>query len=106
MSENDWQVGFAKSLGVFLNGRAIPTTNERGEPILDESFYLMFNAHHEPLDFTLPEEKWGTRWAVLLNTVEPGDYMSEEAASAELAASAKLTVQPWSLILLRRTGWE
>ncbi|CAN5708724.1 hypothetical protein BH18ACI5_BH18ACI5_01830 [soil metagenome] len=106
MSEDDWQVGFAKSRGVFLNGRGIPTTNERGEPILDESFYLMFNAHHEPLEFTLPEAKWGTRWAVLLNTVEPGDYTSEESAAAELAAASKFAVQPWSLVLLRRTGWE
>ena len=39
--------------------RAIPTPNERGEPVVDDSFYVMFNAHHEPLEFTLPESKWG-----------------------------------------------
>ena len=50
MSEEDWQAGFAKSLGVFLNGDAIPTANERGERVVDDSFYVMFNAHHEPLD--------------------------------------------------------
>ncbi len=55
MSDDDWRAGFAKSLGVFLNGRAIPSPNERGEPIVDDSFYLMFNAHHEPLEFTLPD---------------------------------------------------
>ena len=63
MSEEDWRAGFAKSLGVFLNGDAIPTPNERGERVVDGSFYVMFNAHHEPLDFTLPEAKWGTRWS-------------------------------------------
>ena len=30
MSDQDWQAGFAKSLGVFLNGNAIPTRDERG----------------------------------------------------------------------------
>ena len=104
MSEDDWRAGSAKSLGVFLNGGAIPSTNERGERVLDDSFYLMFNAHHEPLDFKLPEEKWGTRWAMLLNTVDPADHMSEENSANEPAAGATFTAQAWSLVLLRRTG--
>ena len=45
MSDEDWQAGFAKSLGVFLNGDAIPTRDERGERVVDDSFYVMFNAH-------------------------------------------------------------
>ena len=83
MSEDDWQAGFAKSLGVFLNGRAIPSPNERGERIYDESFYVMFNAGHEPLEFTLPEEKWGTRWRVMINTCEDDDHMSEDDGGEE-----------------------
>ena len=47
MSDGDWQAGFAKSLGMFLNGDAIPTPNERGERVIDDSFYVMFNAHHD-----------------------------------------------------------
>ena len=70
MSDQDWQAGFAKSLGVFLNGRGIPTPNERGEQIVDETFYVMFNSSHEPVEFTLPEAKWGQRWAELLETGE------------------------------------
>jgi glycogen operon protein len=106
MSDNDWQAGFAKSLAVFLNGRAIPTPNERGERIVDESFYVMFNAHHEPLDFTLPEEKWGSKWIVLLNTAEDCDHMTEEEQLVELGAGEKISVQSWSLVMLRRTAWE
>ena len=64
MSEEDWQAGFAKSLAVFLNGDALHSPNERGEPIMDDSYYVMFNAHHELLDFTLPDRKWGKRWAL------------------------------------------
>jgi glycogen operon protein len=102
MSEDDWHVGFAKSLGVFLNGAEIATSNERGEPVRDDSFYVMFNAHHEPLTFRQPEAKWGLEWAVLLNTAEETDHLSEEHVGAEVKAGGELEVAPWSLVLLKR----
>jgi glycogen operon protein len=102
MSEDDWNAAFAKSLGVFLNGRAIPTPNERGEPIVDDSFYVMFNAQHEPVRFTLPEQKWGEHWAVILATQGEDEPMDEEEAAEVHAAGAEVDVQPWSLTLLRR----
>jgi isoamylase len=102
MSEDDWHVGFAKSLGVFLNGAEIATSNERGEPVRDDSFYVMFNAHHEPLTFRLPEAKWGLDWAVLLNTAEATDHLSEEHVGVEVKAGGELEVAPWSLVLLKR----
>jgi glycogen operon protein len=102
MSEEDWQAGFAKSLGVFLNGDGISTPNERGEKIVDDSFYLMFNAHHEPLDFTLPEAKWGKRWLVILNTGDGAAGLRDEKAGPAPEAGASVQVAPWSLVLLRR----
>ena len=106
MSEEDWQAGFAKSLAVFLNGAAIPTMDERGERVVDESFYVMFNAHHEPLEFVLPEAKWGERWTVILDTNEPTDHLDEEEPGSELRAGDRLKVQAWSLVLLRRLAAE
>jgi glycogen operon protein len=103
MSEDDWHVGFAKSLGVFLNGRGIATSNERGEPVRDDSFYVIFNAHHDPLSFRLPEEKWGRKWVVLLNTAEGADHLSEENLGPELDAGGELQMGPWSVVLLKRT---
>jgi isoamylase len=102
MSEDDWRAGFAKSLGVFLNGAEIATSNERGEPVRDDSFYVMFNAHDEPLTFKMPETKWGLTWAVVLNTAEETDHLSEENFGAELEAGGELQVTPWSLVLLKR----
>jgi isoamylase len=102
MSEDDWHAGFAKSLGVFLNGAEIATSNERGEPVRDDSFYVMFNAHDEPLTFKMPETKWGLKWAVVLNTAEGADHLSEEHFGAELDAGGELQVTPWSLVLLKR----
>jgi isoamylase len=102
MSEEDWKAGFAKSLAVFLNGGDIRSPNERGEPIKDDSYYVMFNSHHEPLDFTLPEQKWGERWAVILNSAGDKDSLQDEESDTTLAAGAVLAVHPWSLVLLRR----
>jgi glycogen operon protein len=102
MSEDDWRAGFAKSLGVFLNGAAIPTMDERGERMVDDSFYVMFNAHHEPLDFVLPEAKWAARWTVILDTTEPTDHLDEEEPGSEFKAGDRRQVQPWSLVLLRK----
>ena len=61
----------------------------------------MFNAHHEPLTFMLPEAKWGSSWAVLLDTAEDADHLSEDNPGPELeAARQRCRLQPWSLVLL------
>ena len=101
MSDEDWRAGFAKSLGVFLNGRAIPSTNERGEPVVDDSFYLMINANHEPLEFTLADAKWAERWNMLLNTGEEKDLLSEQDTGPEFGAGDKIQVQSWAMVVLR-----
>jgi glycogen operon protein len=68
MSEEDWDSGFAKSVGVFLNGDAIPDPDPRGEKVTDDSFLVLFNAHHESLPFTVPDRDWGDHWVVVLDT--------------------------------------
>jgi len=101
MSEEDWQAGFAKSLGVFLNGQAIATRDERGRRVVDDSFYMMFNAHHEPLEFAMPEAKWGERWTVVLDTNQTCDHVTVDDSGHVLEAGEKLHVQAWSTVLLR-----
>jgi glycogen operon protein len=68
MSEEDWQVGYAKALMLLLNGDALREVDEDGQPVRDDSFLLLFNAHYEPLTFTMPPERFGSRWTVVLNT--------------------------------------
>jgi glycogen operon protein len=68
MAEEDWPVGYAKSLGVFLNGDAISEPGPHGEQIVDDSFYLLFNAHSEPIKFKLPGGRWGHLWTETLRT--------------------------------------
>jgi isoamylase len=71
MSTEDWNVGFAKSLMVYLNGKAIPSRGPRGEAIVDDTFLLLFNAHHEPMVFRMPEPQFGERWHRVIDTADP-----------------------------------
>jgi isoamylase len=68
MNEEHWKNDFAKSLGIFLHGKGLHSVGYAGENIIDDSFYLIFNAHHEPLQFRLPEPKYGTEWMKILDT--------------------------------------
>jgi pullulanase/glycogen debranching enzyme len=69
MSEEDWQAGYAKSLAVYLNGQGLHELDVRGQQLVDDSFYLMFNAHYEPLTFTTPQGL-GAVWVKVLDTHE------------------------------------
>ena len=71
MQEHNWKEDFAKSLGVFLNGHGIKGRDPMGRKIIDNSFYIIFNAHHGSLSFTLPSERYGQLWTMVLNTADP-----------------------------------
>jgi glycogen operon protein len=94
MTQRDWQRGDAHTLGVFLNGREIPTRTPHGEEVSDDSFLLLFNAHFEPVTFTLPTRRFGARWEVALSTdgVDGGPY----------PARSQVEVVDRALVLLRR----
>jgi glycogen operon protein len=97
MTEGDWQVGYARSLAVFLNGDAIAEPDTRGAPVRDDSFLLFFNGHHEEMDFTVPQEVYGERWEVVLDTASP---VVVERPSAK--AGEAVTLESRSIVLLRR----
>ena len=59
MTQRDWQQEPGRTLGVFLNGDEIPSRTAHGEEIVDDSFLLLFNAHFDPVTFTLPTRRFG-----------------------------------------------
>ncbi len=72
MDEAAWRAGFARSVMVFLNGQAIPELGDRGERVVDDSFLVCFNGHHEGMTFAVPEDLAVLDWEVLLDTAAPG----------------------------------
>jgi glycogen operon protein len=68
MTDEDWAQGYVRCLGVRLAGHAIEEKDPKGKPLLDETFLMLLNAHHEPRPFTLPAHKPGVRWQPVLDT--------------------------------------
>ncbi len=68
MTEFDWHQGYARCLSVHLSGTAVHRTDSRGQPVLDENFTLLFNAHHDTMDFVLPPLPASRCWRVQLET--------------------------------------
>jgi isoamylase len=71
MSEDDWNGGHAQSLAIFLNGRGIPDRDKVGEGVVDDSFLLLINAHHQKVTFVLPDAAYGAAWEVVVDTADP-----------------------------------
>ena len=53
------------------NGDEIATPDPRGRRLHDDSFFLLFNAHDQPLRFVLPRGPYGRRWMRILDTADP-----------------------------------
>ena len=71
MGDADWDTGYARSIGVFLNGHAIPDVDRHGLPVRDDSFYLLLNAWDQPLEFVIAKEIEGRKWEAALDTATP-----------------------------------
>lgn len=72
MTEEDWSNVEMRCFGVRLAGNAINEVDRRGNPVVDDTLLMLFNSHHEPLDFTLPADQPGETWTPLLDTREAG----------------------------------
>jgi glycogen operon protein len=70
MDLSDWEVGYAKSLGVLLNGAAIVEPDRVGRPVHDDSFFMAFNSWDREQSFVLPAARWAPGWTVVLDTAE------------------------------------
>jgi glycogen operon protein len=98
MEEENWGEGYAKTLGIFLNGEAIPNPNPKGDPVKDDNFYLIINAHYESLDFILPDSRWGGRWVREFDTVI-GWMEKEKSFNPE----ERIEIEGRSMMVLRQS---
>ena len=102
MSESDWDQGYAKAIGVFINGEQIHVTDTKGQPVRDDTFLLLCNAADHPMEWSLPEARWGDEWSTVVHSADPkiGSVGNDSDA---LVAGATVEVPERSLILLMRT---
>ncbi|MDH4557452.1 glycogen debranching protein GlgX [Pseudomonas sp. BN417] len=76
MTEEQWLDDHARCMGMLMDGRAQPTGIRRSGA--DATLLLLVNAHHEAVNFRLPEVAQGSGWACLLDTNRP-DFRALEA---------------------------
>ena len=94
MDMDDWQNTHAFSMMIYLNGSDIPEVDWYGNRMVDNDFILIFNAHYEPIMFTLPDERYGRKWQLVVDTHNP----NEPALSYE--AGFMITAQSRSFLML------
>ncbi|MBT9329472.1 glycogen debranching protein GlgX [Paracidobacterium acidisoli] len=89
-----WNAGWMRSVGMMLNGKTLNICDDQGNPVADNSFLLLLNAHYEPVDFHLPSAPGGGAWVVTLNT----DHIDTPFKSGP--TRKKLRLEGRSLMLL------
>jgi isoamylase len=100
MNDEDWATGYARAVGVFVNGQSIPTTDAYGERIVDDTFLVLFNAGHDPLTWRIPGPEWGRRWTVDLDTSNPRIGARRKVAAR---AGDEMFLLEHSMMVLRST---
>lgn len=94
MEPEDWDAGFGKAIGVFLNGEGIRERDRRGERIVDRHFIVLFNAHDDAVEFTIPIHEASPEWEVLIDTA------GKRADSEPIKPGGVIPLEQRSLVVL------
>ena len=76
MSDKEWASPFVRCVGMLLSGDTVDVVNFEGEPIRDDTFLLLINAHNEAIPFVLPGQE-NLEWALILDTMDPNGFLAE-----------------------------
>jgi glycogen operon protein len=100
MADEHWEEGYAKTLGVFINGGAIRDPDKHGNQVIDDRFYLLFNAHNEPVAFSLPESAWCPNWEKVIDTA--AGFVN--GGGDTYGAGQQVDVEAFSLVVMQHVG--
>ncbi|MGH7983312.1 MAG: glycogen debranching protein GlgX, partial [Candidatus Udaeobacter sp.] len=76
MSEEEWASPFVRCLGMLLSGDTSDVLSFEGEPVRDDTFLLLTNAHYEPIPFVLPGQE-NLEWQLILDTSDSNGFVAE-----------------------------
>ena len=96
MTPEQWEDPHTRCLGMLLDGRAQPTGIRRSGD--DNTLLLLLNAHHDVVNFHIPEVPGGDHWTCLLDTNRPELRNGEQHAFA-----SEFLLTGRSVLLLRLT---
>ncbi|CAN5682146.1 glycogen debranching protein GlgX [soil metagenome] len=99
ISDEEWRQPFARCIGMYLAGHGLTEIDERDQPLTDDDFLVLLNAHHETITFVLPSFQ-DSVWEVVLDTA----FEAETGVEGRYASGTSYPLQGRSLALLRQTG--
>ena len=102
MSDEEWASPFVRCLGMLLSGDTTDILNFEGEPVRDQTFLLLINAHYEPIEFLLPGLEH-LEWELILDTEEEKGFLP---AAKKYASGDDFNLVDRSAALLRLTSGE
>jgi glycogen operon protein len=98
MTDEDWNNPGTASLGMFLAGRGIDDTDERGEPIVDDDLFLILNGSDTTLSYTLPAlAPDASDWELCVDT-------NQDNTNEAIGAGGSTDLPPRALKLFRRSA--
>jgi isoamylase len=97
MNDEHWNRSFIRCIGVVLVGFAEDVRDYYGQPIKDDTFTLLFNAHHEPVKFVMPGRRKVT-WERILDTDDEAGFL---AAPTLHQSGDELTLVPRSMSVFK-----
>ncbi len=103
MGEGEWSTAFVKSIGMLLNGDWLALRDWQGNPLRDDTFLLLLNAAHDPLEFKLPGDPARHAWHVVIDTADETGFPADRAP---IPAGSPMPLVERSLALLRRAAAE
>ncbi len=71
MTDQDWNSSWIRCFGIFLMGNVPNEIDERGMPLNDDSMILIFNSHHESIQFKIPDFLSESSWETAMDTGIP-----------------------------------
>ncbi len=100
-TDEDWENGAERSLGMLLNGNEIPDRDARGERVTGDSLMLLLHSGDIPLTWTMPRG-WDEGWTVVLDTGDANGV----ADGAVFRAGEDVALKPYSMVVLRHQTAE
>ena len=76
MSDEEWASPFVRCLGMLLSGDTVDVLTFEGEPIRDDTFLLLINAHYEAIPFVLPGQE-NLEWELVLDTRDEAGFLKK-----------------------------
>ncbi len=71
MSDEQWNNGWVRCLGMLLNGQAMNEWDEHGQQVHDDVLLLLLNAYHNEISFVIPNGAADKPWDILVDTFNP-----------------------------------